>query len=107
MREIRTFELDGREAPARWIIDRPQTLRVTRGQIWLTIEGQTDDHWLGAGDSVELPPYTTIWVSGNREASWFSMASTSAPVRTRGPGDMLRAWFGRRAQPVKLAALKA
>jgi quercetin dioxygenase-like cupin family protein len=107
MREIRTFELDGREAPARWVIDRPQTLRVTRGRIWLTIEGDTDDHWLDAGDSVELEPYTTIWVSASREASWFSLASTSGRTHTRGPGDLLRAWLGRRPQPAKLAALKA
>jgi hypothetical protein len=105
MREIRTFELDRRDAPTRWTIDRPQTLRVTRGQIWLTIEGEADDHWLDAGASVELKPYTTIWVSGAKEASWFSLASDS----TRGYTwrEIAQAWFARRAHPMNTASYEA
>ncbi|SPB16156.1 hypothetical protein NOV72_03357 [Caballeronia novacaledonica] len=106
MREIRTFELDRRDAPTRWVIDRPQTLRVTRGQVWLTMEGAADDYWLDAGSSVELKPYTTIWVSGTEDASWFSLASDSTRGGARKLGDMARAWFARRAAPAKLATLK-
>jgi hypothetical protein len=100
MREIRTFELDRRDAPTRWVIDRPQTLRVTRGQIWLTIEGETDDHWLDAGESVELAAYSTIWVSGTKDASWFSLASDSTHTGARGVAQIARAWFARRAHPM-------
>jgi hypothetical protein len=106
MREIRTFELDRRDAPASWVIDRPQTLRVTRGQIWLTIEGKADDHWLEAGASVELEPYSTIWVSGSRDASWFSLASISAHGRTRGLWEFVRGWFARRTHPARVATFK-
>jgi hypothetical protein len=105
MREIRTFELDPRDAPTRWVIDRPQTLRVTRGQIWLTIEGEADDHWLDAGASVELKPYTTIWVSGTADASWFSLASDSA--RGFSLVETARAWFARRSSPATIAAREA
>jgi hypothetical protein len=103
MREIRTFELDRRDAPTRWVIDRPQTLRVTRGQVWLTIEGEADDHWLNAGASVELKAYTTIWVSGTKDASWFSLSSTSS----RNLGQIVRAWFARRAHPMNTASYEA
>ncbi|SAK89747.1 hypothetical protein AWB76_06479 [Caballeronia temeraria] len=107
MREIRTFELDGRDAPTRSVIDRPQTLRVTRGQIWLTIEGSADDHWLDAGASVELMPYTTIWVSGTTDASWFSMASDSTRASARRLGEIVRAWFARRTTWPRIAISKA
>jgi quercetin dioxygenase-like cupin family protein len=107
MREIRTFELDRRDAPTRWVIDRPQTLRVTRGQVWLTIEGAADDYWLDAGASVELKPYTTIWVSATEDASWFSMASGSTRGSARRLADIARAWFARRPMPAKLATSKA
>ncbi|MDR5747944.1 DUF2917 domain-containing protein [Caballeronia sp. LZ029] len=107
MREIRTFELDRRDAPTRWVIDRPQTLRVTRGQVWLTIEGAADDYWLDAGVSVELKPYTTIWVSGTADSSWFSLASDSTHGGARRLGEIARTWFARRAMPGKLATSKA
>ncbi|MFM0321868.1 DUF2917 domain-containing protein [Caballeronia glebae] len=107
MREIRTFELDGRDVPVRWVIDRPQTLRVTRGQIWLTIEGAADDYWLDAGASVELKPYTTIWVSGTKDASWFSMASDSTRAGARRLSEIARGWFAPRTTSVRIATSRA
>ena len=56
MREIRTFELDRHDVPTGWFIDRPQTLKVTHGQIWLTVEGETGDIWLRAGESSNCSP---------------------------------------------------
>jgi hypothetical protein len=106
MREIRHFELDRRDAPTRWVIDQPQTLRVTRGQIWLTIEGEADDHWLDAGMFVELKPYTTIWVSASDDASWFSLASDSTRSARR-LGQLARAWFARREHPASVATYRA
>jgi len=106
MREIRTFELDRRDPPTRWVIDRPQTLRVTRGQIWLTIEGEADDHWLDAGASVELKPYTTIWVSGTKDASWFSVASDSTRGGALRLSEIVRSWLARRA-PAKFVTVRA
>ncbi len=89
--------------PPRWVIDRPQTLRVARGQIWLTIEGEAGDHWLDVGASIELRPYTTIWVSGSVDASWVSVASDSGHAGTRSLSDLARAWFGRRQQAGRIA----
>jgi quercetin dioxygenase-like cupin family protein len=102
MREIRTFELDRQDAPTRWVIDRPQTLHVLHGQIWLTIEGEDADHWLDAGASVELKAYSTIWVSGAQDAIRFSLASASTK-RTPTIGTMLRTWFTRRTAPARIA----
>lgn len=93
MREIRTFELDRRDAPTRWSSHRPQTLRVLRGQIWMTVEGEADDHWLNAGDAIELKPYSTIWVSGACEGSRFSLASESASARSL--AALIHAWLAR------------
>ncbi|SAK97221.1 DUF2917 domain-containing protein [Caballeronia ptereochthonis] len=105
MREIRTFELDRRDAPTGWFIDRQQILRVTRGQIWLTIEGEADDHWLDAGASVELKPFTTIWVSGAQDESRFSLASASTHARTL--SEIARAWLARRTPSPHIAISKA
>ncbi|WP_244829100.1 MULTISPECIES: DUF2917 domain-containing protein [unclassified Caballeronia] len=108
MREIRTFELDGRDAPTSWFIDRPQTLRATRGQIWLTIEGDAGDFWLDAGECVELQPFSTIWVSGARDESAFSLAAVSTPTTTsRRLIDAARAWLARRTAPSGAAISKA
>jgi hypothetical protein len=103
MREIRTFELDRQDAPTRWVIDRPQTLHVLHGQIWLTIEGEADDHWLDAGASVELEAFSTIWVSGAQDAIRFSLASSSTK-RTPTWGGTVRAWFARRAMQTQRVA---
>ncbi|SAL77494.1 hypothetical protein AWB71_05480 [Caballeronia peredens] len=105
MREIRTFELDRRDAPTGWFIDRPQTLRVMRGQIWLTIEGEADDHWLDAGASVELEPFKTIWVSGAQDESRFALASVS--THTRSLSEIARAWFARRTTSPRIATVRA
>ncbi|SAK67185.1 hypothetical protein AWB77_02593 [Caballeronia fortuita] len=107
MREIRTFELDGHGAPTRWVIDRPQTLRVTGGRIWLTVEGSADDYWLDAGASVELKPFTTIWVSATADASWFSMSSDSTRSGARRLSEIVRACFTRRTTWPRIAISKA
>ncbi len=107
MREIRTFELDRRDAPTRWVIDRPQTLRVTRGQVWLTIESEADDYWLDAGAAVELQPYTTIWVSGTADSSWFSLVSDSTRGGARRVSQFVRTWLARRAHPMNIATYEA
>lgn len=32
----------------------PRRLVVTRGRLWLTVTGGTDDHWLRAGEGLTL-----------------------------------------------------
>ena len=102
MREIRTYELDRHDVPTGWFIDRPQTLKVTHGQIWLTVEGETGDIWLRAGESVELQPYSTIWVSAAQDGGRFSMASVSAPRKLW--VERVIAWFARRPSGPRVLA---
>ena len=76
MREIRTLELQQSDVPVSWFIDRTHTLRVCQGLLWLTLEGELDDRWLRAGDSVTLPANSTIWISSPEADSRFALAST-------------------------------
>ena len=55
MREVRIFELEHGEPAAAWRVARPSTFKVISGEIWLTVEGDSEDHWLATGESVELP----------------------------------------------------
>ena len=78
MREIRTLEQEPHDAPACWLIDRPHTLTVCRGTVWLTIEGESDDWWLREGETLELAPRSKVWISASGSISRFVLAS--APV---------------------------
>ncbi len=48
------------------------TLRVCLGRIWLTVEGQPQDHVLHAGQAITLPP--------GRRAVWQAWAAGGARV---------------------------
>ncbi|MGA7814483.1 DUF2917 domain-containing protein, partial [Caballeronia sp.] len=74
MREIRTLELQQNEPTTCWLIDRPQTLRVCEGLLWLTVEGEPDDRWLSAGESLELSSRSTVWISSSTPSSRFVLA---------------------------------
>jgi hypothetical protein len=78
MREIRTLEQEPHDAPACWPIDRPHTLKVCRGTVWLTIEGESEDWWLREGETLELAPRSKVWISTSEPNSRFVLAS--APV---------------------------
>ncbi len=49
MREVRIFELEHGEPVAAWRVARPSTFKVISGEIWLTVEGDSEDHWLRRG----------------------------------------------------------
>ncbi len=38
------------------VSNRRETLNVVRGRMWVTVEGSTDDYWLGAGDTFSVEP---------------------------------------------------
>ncbi|TKC82925.1 DUF2917 domain-containing protein [Trinickia terrae] len=78
MREIRTFELEYGEPATAWQIDRPGVLTVTEGEIWLTVEGDSEDYWLAAGERFALPEGARAWVSAGRGGARFSLAFASA-----------------------------
>lgn len=48
------------------IAPRAQTLRVTHGKVWLTVEGIKHDYWLSAGDSFTAIPGKLIVIEADR-----------------------------------------
>jgi hypothetical protein len=38
------------------IAQRPQTLKIVSGRVWVTVEGFSHDYWLSAGDSFPVAP---------------------------------------------------
>jgi len=38
------------------MVDKACALRVDCGLVWVTVEGQSHDHWLAAGDTLALVP---------------------------------------------------
>jgi hypothetical protein len=97
MREIRTFELDQADLATKIAIARPHTLRVSRGLLWVTVEGEATDWWLSAGDRLELPGGATVWVSTDAAGGRFDLASDSGQPLLRALADRLTAGFGRRS----------
>lgn len=44
-------------------------LRVTRGRVWLTVEGLPEDYWLDAGQTFRLYPGPLVVIEADRQAS--------------------------------------
>jgi quercetin dioxygenase-like cupin family protein len=81
MREIRTFELEHGEPAAAWHVTRPLILTAAEGEVWLTLEGDSEDYWLAPGRPFTLPAGARAWVSAGRNGARFALAFASA-----GPG---------------------
>ncbi|VVE13440.1 hypothetical protein PTE30175_02675 [Pandoraea terrae] len=95
MREIRMFELDGRQA-VKWQTAAPQSLQVLQGLLWLTVEGESGDHWLRAGDTFETVPGQTMWLGTWNEGARFRLSQPTAPhKRTPRPTFDWRMLLGR------------
>lgn len=77
MREVRIFELEHEEPAAAWHVARPSTFKVISGEIWLTVEGDSEDYWLATGESIELPRRAVAWISAGRDGARFALASGS------------------------------
>ncbi len=50
-------------------LQRPQSLHISGGPVWLTIAGDTADHWLSAGQVFILPAKRLIVLEAGQEAS--------------------------------------
>lgn len=57
------------------IANRAQTLRVVRGNIWLTVEGIKHDYWLSAGDTFTSIPGRLIVIEADGVTSSVDMRS--------------------------------
>lgn len=95
MREVRIFELEHDEPTAAWRVARPSTFKVISGEIWLTVQGDSEDHWLATGQSIELPRNAVAWISAGRAGARFAWASGSEKsiVRPARSLPVLR-WLG-------------
>ncbi|PFH11925.1 Protein of unknown function (DUF2917) [Collimonas sp. PA-H2] len=71
-------------------------LKVVSGRVWVTFEGQPEDHWLHAGRSLTLLPGRMVVVEadpGNSRISLSGLPQRGTPsilrallARLRGPG---------------------
>ncbi len=102
MREIRTYAFEPGEPATRWRARRPARLVVTAGEVWLTIEGSLDDHWLAAGQSFDLPTRSRVWIGVGRSGARVQLESVvAASVRLPLPRD---GWARRGRRAVQVAA---
>lgn len=91
MREIRTFELEHGEPATAWRVTQPLVLQVMAGELWLTVEGDSEDYWLAAGETFELARGALAWVSAGQRGARLALAFASGhaserpAVRTRRP----------------------
>ncbi|KVL03367.1 DUF2917 domain-containing protein [Burkholderia territorii] len=100
MRELRLYEMDGNEPAGRWrIVDRT-ALHVAHGDLWVTIEGRPDDHWLRAGETLALLPGMRVWISAAPGGAVFAFGQQAAPAVRAAPIAWQRfaAWRGRGGQ---------
>src|ERR1700761_7378517 len=99
MREVRIYELEQGEPVTAWRVARPSTFKVVSGEIWLTVEGDSEDHWLRAGESIDLPPGSVAWISASQNGARFALASgseraTPRPMFGLSALSRLPRWFG-------------
>jgi quercetin dioxygenase-like cupin family protein len=83
MREVRIFELEHDEPASAWRVAQPSIFKVIAGEIWLTVEGDSEDHWLQAGESIELPGRAVAWISASQSGARFALASGSEYTTAR------------------------
>jgi hypothetical protein len=51
--------------PDCWQWTWPVRLEVACGMLWVTRVGCLDDHWLAAGDTLDLPAGTVAWIGAD------------------------------------------
>jgi hypothetical protein len=74
MREIRIFELEHGEPAESWRLAQAMQLHVSEGELWLTLDGDSDDYWLRAGESIRLVAGARVCLSAGREGARFVLA---------------------------------
>lgn len=100
MRELRTFELDDSGQPVSWRARHGQRVTAIDGLLWLTIEGQTADIWLRAGEGMALPEGAQVWLSGESPGARFQLSEAPAPLSVQRAAaiarQLLRRWNARK-----------
>jgi hypothetical protein len=94
MREIRYFESDYADAPARLVAARPLTITTHAGLLWVTLDERPGDYWLKPAETISLASGESAWVSaGSDRATWVlaAEAATAHVGRAVWPAHLLRA----------------
>jgi hypothetical protein len=77
------------------VTDDEMILRVVSGRVWVTFEGQPEDHWLHAGRSLTLLPGRMVVVESDPGNSRITLSGQSQ----RGTTNLLRALLTRLRGP--------
>jgi hypothetical protein len=94
MREIRIFELEHGEPVETWRLAQAMQLHVSKGELWLTIAGDSGDYWLRAGESIDLMAGVRVHVSAGRDGARFVLAlggATAAALAPAAPAAIAQA----------------
>ncbi|MCY0388594.1 DUF2917 domain-containing protein [Robbsia sp. Bb-Pol-6] len=64
MRQIQHYQLDARQC-ALFETRSRTTFVLGQGHLWVTIEGESADHWLAAGDSLDVAAGRGVWLGAD------------------------------------------
>lgn len=73
MDELRTFELDEPHVAQALTPTRAATISAVTGPIWITVEGDIDDIWLGAGQRTKIGAGRRVWLSSEHDGARFTV----------------------------------
>ncbi|WP_019142159.1 DUF2917 domain-containing protein [Noviherbaspirillum massiliense] len=61
------------------IAREPRILHVRSGRVWLTVNGNSGDFWLHAGDSFAIPPSRLTVIEADQGASRMDLIAAGRP----------------------------
>lgn len=70
----------GRDEQAALLVGPAGRLEVLRGRAWLTIDGESADHFLGRGESLAVAPGCLLHASGDAPGATLLRFAASAPA---------------------------
>lgn len=81
------------------ISDQAETLHVSSGLVWITVEGSPDDHWLKAGESLNVTAGRLIVIEADKLDSRVNLHGTQVARRSFDFFAPLRALVRQPSQP--------
>ncbi|MDC8760240.1 DUF2917 domain-containing protein [Janthinobacterium fluminis] len=61
-----------------------RNLRIASGRVWITVEGELCDYWLGAGDTFTVPTGRLLVIEADHQASRVDFISSRKPSAAGG-----------------------
>ena len=59
-------------------VSHPQMIQIAGGRVWLTVAGDSADHWLNAGEVFTLPAGRLIVIEADQETSEIQFKNNNA-----------------------------